>query len=367
VSGIVASRIVANGYSEKRVLIDRTDASNTSATAMSNPLPKVLLQESPGGVFFLYGEDEHRKGEAVQALVEAHLDPGTRDFNLDVVQASDVSVEDLARILATPPMMAERRVVVVRGTEAFAGAARSRELILGLVGNPPSDLALILSARIPERSKAKFYQTLIRRTRSVEFAMIAPDDVPGWLMEEATARLGATIEPDAARALGQAIGTDLGILSRELEKLTAVAGDKNQITLEHVRAAGIVLLKQDRWKWFDLVGARRFRKAVTAVRVLLNQGESGVGLTAGLSTHLLRIGLAVESGPRALEEVLPPHQRWLSKQIGEQAGGWNADTIRSAVLGLLRVDRLLKASSLSDEHHLEEWLLTLMSREDVAA
>ena len=63
---------------------------------MSDPLPKILAQESPGGVFFLYGEDEHRKGEAVQALVEAHLDPGTRDFNLDVVQASDVTVEDLA-------------------------------------------------------------------------------------------------------------------------------------------------------------------------------------------------------------------------------------------------------------------------------
>ena len=363
----MASRIVANGYSEKRVSIERTDASNTSATAMNSPLPEVLAQKSPGGVFFLYGEDEHRKGKAVHALVEASLDPATRDFNLDVVQASEVSIEDLARILATPPMMAERRVVVVKGTEAFAGAARSRDLILGLAENPPSDLALILSARIPDRSKAKFYQTLIKRAQSVEFVMVAPDDVPGWLMEEATVRFGATIEPAAARALGQAIGTDLGILSQELEKLTVVAGDEDRITLEHVRAAGIVLLKQDRWKWFDLVGARRFREAVTGVRVLLNHGESGVGLTAGLSTHLLRIGVAVESGPRALEGVLPPHQRWLSRQIGQQAGGWNADTLRSAVLGLLRVDRLLKASSLSDEHHLEEWLLTLMSREDVAA
>ena len=334
---------------------------------MNNPLPKVLTQGSSGGVFFLYGEDEHRKAEAVQALVEAHLDPGTRDFNLDIVEASDVSVDDLARILATAQMMATQRVVVVKGTEVFAGAARSRDLILGLVENPLPDLALILSARIPERSKAKFYQTLIKRTQSVEFASIAPEDVPGWLMEEAKARFGATMEPDAARALGQAIGTDLGILSREIEKLAAVAGAESRITLEHVRTARIVLLKQDRWKWFDLVGARRFREAVAGVRVLLNQGESGVGLTVGLSTHLLRIGLVVESGPRALEEVLPPHQRWLSRQIGAQAGGWSADAIRSAILGLLRVDRLLKASSLSDEHHLEEWLLALMSREDVAA
>ena len=334
---------------------------------MKNPLRKVLPQGSPGGVFFLYGEDEHQKGEAVQALVDAHLDPETRDFNLDVVRASEVNVEDLARILATPPLMAECRVVVVRGAEAFAGAARSRDLILGLVDNPPSDLALILSARIPERSKAKYYQTLIKQAQSVEFAMITPDDVPGWLMEEATVRFGVTMEPDAARTLGQAVGADLGILSRELEKLTAVAGDTDRITLEHVRAAGTVLPKQDRWKWFDLVGTRRFPEAIAGLRTLSNQGESGVGLTMGLSTHLLRVGVAVESGPRALEQVLPPHQKWLSRQIAAQAKGWNTDAIRAAVLGLLRVDRLLKASSLSDEHHLEEWLLTMMGRENVAA
>jgi DNA polymerase-3 subunit delta len=334
---------------------------------MKHPLRKLLTQGSPGGVFFLYGDDEHRKAEALKALVDVHLDQGTRDFNLDAVRASDVNVEDLARIVATPPMMAERRVVVVHGAEAFAGAARARDLILGLVENPSPDLALILSARIPERSKAKFYQTLIKSAQSVEFAMISQDDVPGWLMEEATTRFGATMEPAAARALGQAIGTDLGILSRELEKLRAVAGDAERITIEHVRAAGAVLPKQDRWRWFDLVGARRFPEAIVGLRVLLNQGESGVGLTVGLSTHLLRIGLAVESGPRAVEEVLPPHQRWMSRQIGAQASGWNTDAIRSAVLGLLRVDRLLKASSLSDEHHLEEWLLTLMGREDVAA
>jgi DNA polymerase III delta subunit len=77
----------------------------------------------------------------------------------------------------------------------------------------------------------------------------------------------------------------------------------------------------------------------------------------------------------AMNDMLRPalYQAWLdiqpvvSQQIYAQAGGWSADEIRSAVLGLLRVDRLLKASSLSDEHHLEEWLLTLMSRKDIAA
>ena len=334
---------------------------------MTSPLRKALEQGSRGGVFFLWGEDEHRKVEAVRELVDAHVDEATRDFNLDVRQGSEVDVEDLARIVATPPMMAEWRVVVVRGAEAFAGAARARELVLALAASPPPDLALILTARIPGGSKAKFYTQLKKVAQSVEFAAISADDAPGWLMEQAQSRLGLTLDSDAARALAHGVGTDLGILSRELDKLAGVAGDGEHITLEHVRTAGTVLPKQDRWRWFDLVGSRQFDEASRGLRILLSHGESGVGLTVGLATHLLRIGVAVEQGQAALEQVLPRHQKWLSRQIARQADGWGSASIREAILGLLRVDRLLKASSLSDEHHVEEWLLTLMTFEGAAA
>lgn len=334
---------------------------------MTSPLRKVLDKGSRGGVFFLHGDDEYRKQEAFQELVEVHVDSETRDFNVDILRAAEVNVEDLARILATPPMMAEWRVVAVRDAEMFAGAARARDLILSLVDSPPPDLALILSARIPHRSKAKFYQTLIKRAQSTGFPLITLDDTPGWLMEQTRVRFAMTLETDAAKALAQSIGVDLGILSRELEKLSGVAGEGDRITLEHVRLAGAVLPKQDRWRWFDLVGSRQFEEAITGLPVLLGQGESGVGLVVGLSSHLLRIGVVVEKGPGALEEVLPPHQKWLSRQIGGQAEGWTPKTIRVAILRLLRVDRLLKASSLSDEHHLEEWLLTLMGPEGIKA
>jgi hypothetical protein len=40
--------------------------------------------------------------------------------------------------------------------------------------------------------------------------------------------------------------------------------------------------------------------------------------------------------------------------------------IDGALEGLLRVDRLLKASPLSDEHLLEEWLLGLLARKAAA-
>jgi DNA polymerase-3 subunit delta len=334
---------------------------------MADPLTSIVDRGVRGGVFFLYGEDQHRKEEAARTLVDAHLDPATRDFNYDILHGPEVDLETLASFIATPPMMSEWRVVLVRDAEAFAASPKTRSLILETAAAPPADLLLVLVARIPSGSKAKFYRDLIRETTAVEFKAMAEDDVPGWLMSQAEERLGKSIAPAAARALAAALGTDLGILSKELDKLVEVAGDQPEITLETVERAGTSLPRQDRWQWFDLVGEKRLGEAIQGLDILLAQGESGVGLTIGMATHLLRLGIVVEDGPAALEQVLPPHQKWLAGRFQAQAKRWSPEELRDAVLGLRRVDRLLKSSPLPDRHHLEEWLLTMITRGQVAA
>ncbi len=333
-------------------------------------IPKELrraLGSDPGGVFYLHGEDEFRKGEAAAALVAAHLDEATRDFNLDRLRGSEVDAETLAARLGTPPMMAEWRVVELRETEGIAGSARMRDLLLDTVRNPPSGLALILVCTVPARSSARFYRDLAKLARSVEFRAVGQDDVPGWLMEWASERFSRTLEVEAARAMAVGVGSDLAVLAQEGAKLDAVAPQGEPITLAHVEAAGTRIPRQDRWAWFDLVGKRRFSEALEGLHTLLHHGESGVGLTIGLATHMLRIGVAVHGGQRALEGALPPRQRWLARSVAAQARGWTPEEVEEAVEGLLEVDRLLKSSPLPDLHHVESWLLARLHRAAEAA
>jgi DNA polymerase III delta subunit len=87
----------------------------------------------------------------------------------------------------------------------------------------------------------------------------------------------------------------------------------------------------------------------------------------GLTTHILRLGIARTGGGRALEDHLPPHQKWLAARLKKQAGGWSVSELEDALLGLRRADRLLKSSTLRDEHILQEWLLNRMARERAGA
>lgn len=312
-------------------------------------------------MFFLHGDDELRKDAAARALVELHLDPATRDFNYDLLRGSELNVEEFASLIATPPMMAEWRVILLRGAEALATQPHGRDVALRVAGSPPPGLALILLTTIPAQSKARFYADMKKQARAVEFAALSADDVPGWLMERAREAHAATITPEAARALGSAVGTDLGILDMELEKLASLIGEGAAITVEVVEQAGIRLPEQDRWKWFDLVGSRRFKEAMSALPVLLAQGESGVGLGIGLTTQILRLGIALEGGSAALEKALPPHQRWLARQYPGQARGWTGEEVEDALLDLRTMDQRMKASGFSDEHLVEEWLLRRMT------
>jgi DNA polymerase III delta subunit len=315
-----------------------------------------------GAVFYLHGPDDFRKDLAARSLVDAHLDPPTRDFNFDQVRGGDLTLETLASLLGTPPLMADRRVVLLREAEGLATNARARDLLLETASNPPRGLILVITAT---PTKAAFYDHLKKAARSAEFAALRDADVPGWLMERAREEHHRVLDEDAAVSLAAGLGSDLGLLARELEKLHAVAADGEAITLATVEAAGTRLPSHNRWAWFDLVGDGRFLEALRQLPVLESQGESGVGLVIGITQQLLRIGVAVEEGPRGLEARLPANQRWLAKRIPVQARNWTGSAVDDAILELRDVDRALKSGG-GEMAPLERWLLTWAARREAA-
>lgn len=328
-------------------------------------LTRQLRSDQRGGVFFLFGEEDHLKELAAREVIAAHLDPSTRDFNLDEVRGTDVTPETLASLIQTPPMMAEYRVVVVWDTQALAISSTSRKVLEEVVAAPPPGLALVLVADLGT-SKAKVWGKVKKGATAVEFPRLTEADLPGWLMAWGE-REGVTVEPAAARAMVVAVGTGLAVLVRELEKLRDYVGDRATVTRADVEAVVGAVPRQDRWEWIDTVAERRFDEARAGLPVLLESGDTGVGLVIGLANQLLRLGICISGGRRALESALPPHQRWLARRVEGQARRWSADAVRGALDDLRRADRLLKSAPLSDTQIMEELLLRLQHQQKAAA
>lgn len=328
-------------------------------------LARHLREGGRGGVFFLFGDEDHLKERAARDVIAAHLDPGTRDFNLDEVRGPDTTPETLASLIQTPPMMAEWRVVVVRGAEALSGSPSTRSVLEDAVAAPPPGLALVLVAETGG-SKAKIWKTLEKGSLAVKFDRLGEADLPGWLMEWCGEQ-GIDLEADAARAMAMAIGSDLAILTRELEKLREYVGERGVITRADVESVVGAIPRVDRWQWIDAVTERDLERARRELPFLLELGDSGVGLVIGLANQFLRVALCVAGGKGALESELPPHQKWLARRVVGQARRWTLPQVEQALHDLRRADRLLKSAPLTEYQIMDELLLRLAHAARAAA
>lgn len=314
-----------------------------------------------GGSFFLDCEDPFLRDEAIRCLIEAHLDGGSADFDLDQTSAEDVDAEGLASRLATPPMLSRFRVIVVQRAQGLTPTARA--VVEDAVLHPVEGRVLIVAAEVPKGSKAKFYAVLRKHCTLVSLRSPRLSELPGWLVERARSVHGVELEVAAAQVMATGVGPRPGILAQELEKLVTGVERGGKVGLEEVRATLSVLPQVDRWGWVDQVVDGQLGRALAVLPALLDSGERAVGLIGSLAEAFIRVGLARE-GEDVLAGVLKRdgsygYLKWKVRIYAQQARRWTKDGIAAALAELLRADRLIKSGGLSERTALEEALLRI--------
>ncbi len=331
-------------------------------------LDSLLEDGELDGAFFLFGDAGRLRREAVSRLVDAAVDPATRDFNLDRFRGDDVEPEELASVLSTPPMMADRRVVTVSDAQKLT--PKGREAVLAALDDLPPGLTVVVEAEIPERSKASFYDDLKQRARTLEWSTPKEDEIPGWLIDRAREEHGFELTGRAAQAMAGAVGGDLSVLAAELEKLAASA-DGGEVDLEAVRSLVPRVREVDRWQWMDRVAEREYGRALEELdRLLAQPSESAVGLLVGMIDQHLYIGVALDGGRRRVSDALgragKPYLKWKAKIYARQARAWSRGELDRALRLMRRADRHAK-SGVGDRRVMEELLLSLrLLREEAA-
>ena len=236
-------------------------------------LDDLLASLSRGEVatlYLMFGEEDFLLDEGVQAIIDAVLGSGERNFNLDVVSATEMDVRDILAIASSFPMMAERRVVVVRDIDRVTG--KDTEILTAYCENPSKTTCLVLVGTKPDFRKKPF-QTLRRNARVMEARPLYENQIPAWVLARVQ-KAGRTITPDACKMLTAYVGPSLRDLCNELEKLYTYAGERNELTADDIAA---VVGRSKEYTVFELqkaVGDRDMRRAVGIVQHMLEAGES---------------------------------------------------------------------------------------------
>lgn len=333
---------------------------------------KSIRERAFAPVYYVHGEDDFLKDEAVRQLIAAAVDPATRDFNLEIRRGAETDAGTLASLLDTPPMMADRRMVVVRDVAALKKDARTA--LDRYLARPSAETVLVLVAAGADGKADKKLETAAGV--SVCFDSLTDDRVPKWI-EHQVAELGATIDERAVMLLHEAVGNDLPALMSELDKLVSYTSGK---PIDEDAVAAIVGIRTGETvgDLLDAILERDASRALTLLPRVLEQPKMGaVPLVITLATQFLAVAWA-----RALRDRGTPMGQMYNELFGflkESRGAfvgrawgdavkswtrgverWTTPQLDQAIALLLATDAALKESRLSsDEQAMSTLVLSL--------
>src|SRR2546427_3990400 len=256
---------------------------------------------APDPVYYLQGDEDVLKDEALRALTARAVEATARDFNVDTRSAADLDAAALRALVDTPPLLAQTRVVVLRGIEQMRRGSKARQELLRYLAAPNPTTVLVLVQSAGEEHDPE----LARLATTVAVEPLPPERVARWMAHRAK-QVGLEIEPDAIAAFVEIAGPGLGALAQELDKLAAVPAGRTA-TREDVAALAGVRRGQTMHHLVDAALERRAADAARLVEPVLEQaGGTGGRILTAPGTPLIRPAPAPARPHRGPPPPRPP-------------------------------------------------------------
>jgi len=180
-----------------------------------------LKAQKVAPVYYLMGEEDYYIDKLSDAIVATVLTEDERDFNLDIVYGAETDIDKVIELAHAYPMMAEKRVVLVREAQAM----RSIDGLEAYLAHLTPTTVLIfchkhgkLDAR---KAAAKAIQQVgvIFESKRLFENQLAPF-IAHYLRQH-----DVDIKPQAIQMLAGHVGSDLSRLTTEMDKLLLALSD----------------------------------------------------------------------------------------------------------------------------------------------
>jgi DNA polymerase-3 subunit delta len=302
-------------------------------------------------LYHLTGEEEFLKEEAWKKLLSILVPPELKSFNLDLLYGNETSADQIINTASTVPVNAKKRVVVVFDLHKLSPF--SKDALLQFLPKLPDSVCLILlSPKISQETK--FYKSLGQIATTVEFKKLWENRVVDWISNRVREQ-SRKMEPNAVRILQESVGTDLGEVASEIEKLLTYVGERETITASDVQAVVGLSRTHTVFQLIDSIGEKNCSNSLLILNTLILSGEKPGGMIHWLTSHLERLILTKEFGSGQGKSLaatlrLPP---FLASKYQSQAPNFTMEGIRKGLQLLYQADVDLKSNIMPDRTLME--------------
>ncbi len=182
-------------------------------------------------IYYLMGEEPYYIDKVSEFIVDELLKPEERDFNLDLVYGADVNVNQIIELCRAYPMMAERRVVLVREAQAV----RSLDGLEQYLAHYTPTTVLIMCHKNGSFDKRKAVCKAIQQVGVLYENKRTPESQLPTFISNYARREKVQMEQQAVQMLADHVGSDLTRLAVEIDKLImSLPAGQTRITADAV-------------------------------------------------------------------------------------------------------------------------------------
>lgn len=279
------------------------------------------IKENADGNYLFYGEEDYLKVHALKAFKDAMgLDEALEIFNLVTIDVLDYDAEKLIDALSMPPMMAEKKLVVVsglnikkmgRGGKSDDGENAVGELraLLDAINHLEefdyNNLIIVIPAGNitedePKKKLPSALASLSEHLIPVKFEASTPQKLALWVARH-FAHHGVNARQEDCSFLVDYCGRNMFTLSSEVEKLAlyARAQGRDYITREDIPLICSAEMEYGAFEFSNAILDGRKNDALSILRVMkFKQIEplAIMGELSGILSDLLKIKILLGAG-----------------------------------------------------------------------
>lgn len=310
-------------------------------------------------LYILYGEDDFSLREALAEVKEGLGDKELLATNTTVLQGQNLTLQQLTVTCDTLPFLAPKRLVIVEGLlsrfelqDKEKHALKPRDSGWQALGEsihrmPQSTVLVLVDGELKRNNPMLVELTPLAKVR--EFKYLKGDRLRSWMMERAK-NLNCSISPPALKLLSELVGSNLGMLALEIDKLCLYAQGR-KVEANDVKSMVAYAQETNVFTMVDAILERNAPKAIRLLHLLEEEGAAPTYLLFMITRQLRMVIQAKDMLQQKQASVDMGHRLGITsdyvlQKVREQAKLHSMEQLKGIYLKLLETDMSIKTGKI---------------------
>lgn len=332
---------------------------------------KQIKKKDISPVYCLYGKESFLIQETKQLLIEYVLGEDESDFNLSSYDLEETPIELALEDAETIPFLGERRLIFLHNpvfltAEKTKGKVEHQMERLEQYLRAPSPYSIIVFVAPYEKldERKKITKELKKLAHVAEAKKLSEQELFRWVVDRAKSN-GVMIDQKAAELVLTLSGTNLSLLTSEIDKLALFCSDTHLITEEVVEQLVSRSLEQNIFTLVEKIVQRRIEEALRIYYDLLILNEEPIKILSIIAGQFRLIYQVKELarrgyGQQQIATTLKVHPFRVKLAAG-QANMFKDEELAVIMKQLADADYQAKTGGMNKELLVEMFILKLHS------